>query len=369
MGGLKQLFSRLFSVHKSIPNNQAMESQRDRSYFEADTLDDLLAEVYRAFVNETSELTASRGSFLEFTGCLLVLNNPRARLSRSENRGKLFSGLAELLWYLSKENHLAFMEYYLKGRYVSESEDGKTVRSAYGERLFSINSINQIDNVIRVLTKKATSRRAVIQLFDASDLVEDFKSIPCTCTLQFIGRGDKLHLLVNMRSNDVFKGLPHDVFSFTMLQEIIARSVNLDVGTYKHCVGSLHLYTNDDEEEAKRGNTTSDRDKVLSYLNEGYFTTTPMPPMPAGDPWAAIECLRKFEESARVNGNILAHDICGSDYWNDLCRLLAFFRHYQNAKTGDTDHLAKCHEIKAQMSSKAYDIFLAAKIDHLENTK
>ena len=66
---------------------------------------------------------------------------------------------------------------------------------------------------------------------------------PCTCTLQFLARGVKLDLIVYMRSNDVIKGLPHDIFCFTMLQEIAARRLSLEPGIYKHCVGSLHLYS------------------------------------------------------------------------------------------------------------------------------
>lgn len=363
MRRLFQYVAYLFSVKKSVRVEDVPSNQRNKSYFEADTLDDLLSDVYRALCDETSQPSATRGSFVELTGCMLVLNNPRSRLSRSDNRGKLFSALAELLWYLTKENRLEFMEYYLKGVYTEESDDGETVRSAYGERLFGFNNINQVENVIGLLLKgRGTSRRAVIQLFDASDISKQYKSIPCTCTLQFIARDKKLHMMVNMRSNDAFKGLPHDVFSFTMLQEIIARAVGLDIGVYKHCVGSLHLYTNSEE-------GPSDKERVLSYLDEGYFKTVPMPPMPTGDPWPAIQQLMQLEESVRVKGELLSDDLCGSDYWNDLCRLLLFYYHYKNAKLNDSDHLDKCKEIKAQMISKAFDIFLVSKIDSLQKAK
>lgn len=362
MRRLLQYIAYLFSVRKSLRVEDVSSNQRNNSYFEADTLDDLLSDVYRALCEETAELSASRGSFVELTGCMLVLNNPRSRLSRSDNRGKLFSALAELLWYLTKENRLEFMEYYLKGIYTEESDDGESVRSAYGERLFGFNNINQVDNVIGLLLKGGgTSRRAVIQLFDASDISKQYKSIPCTCTLQFIARDKKLHMLVNMRSNDAFRGLPHDIFSFTMLQEIIARTVGLDVGIYKHCVGSLHLYTNAEE-------GPSDKERVLSYLNEGYFRAVPMTPMPIGDPWPAIQQLMQFEQRVRVKGESQPDDLLGSDYWDDLCRLLLFYYHYKNAKLGDSDHLAKCEEIKAQMNSKAFDIFLVSKIDSLPKT-
>ena len=49
-------------------------------------------------------------------------------------------------------------------------------------------------------------------------------------------------MLTYMRSNDAYWGLPHDVFAFTMLQEILARSLTLELGTYKHAVVLLAVH-------------------------------------------------------------------------------------------------------------------------------
>jgi len=46
-------------------------------------------------------------------------------------------------------------------------------------------------------------------------------------------RNKQLHMLTNMRSNDAFWGLPHNIFSFTMIQEILARTLSVELGTYK----------------------------------------------------------------------------------------------------------------------------------------
>ena len=98
--------------------------------------------------------------------------------------------------------------------------------------------------------------------------------MPCTCALQFLVRKGKLDLIVYMRSNDVIKGLTHDIFCFTMLQEIAARRLSVELGTYRHCVGSLHLYLSDGE-------------IAQSFLREGWQSTkSAMPPMPKGDPSA-----------------------------------------------------------------------------------
>lgn len=320
------------------------------SFYEADTLDDLLHSVLSKLISITDKIQASRGPFTEIFGAVLVLNNPRARLSRSESKGKIFSALGELCWYLSKTNDLAFMEHYLPSIYKDESDDGKTVRSGYGERLFNHHGNNQLENVITLLRARPTSRRAVIQLFDASDLSQHFRSIPCTCTLQFVVRDNKLNLFVNMRSNDAFWGLPHDVFTFTMLQEIVARSIDIEPGIYKHCAGSLHLY---DEHVVK----------AQAYLSEGWQSPIPMDPMP-NNPWDSLADLSKVEEAARKNQEINFSNFNQLDYWLDLFRILVFF---QKVKFAGKESVVACEAIKSQMASQIYNSFLDTKLEELRN--
>ena len=249
-------------------------------YVQSDTLDGLLRGVFETLLSEEKLITASRGDFKEVFGGCLHLTNPLARLSRSESKGKIYSALGEFLWYLSKENRLDFIDYYVPGRFQEESDDQVTVRSGYGERLQAWRGLNQLHNVVQLLQQHRTSRRATIQLFDATDIAERFASIPCTCTLQFLVRDDRLHMFVSMRSNDAYLGLPHDIFSFTMLQEMIARAIGVELGEYKHCAGSLHLYQTHFE-------------AAEQYLKEGWQDPILMPAMPAGDPQAGIEWLQE----------------------------------------------------------------------------
>src|SRR5580704_9691399 len=235
-------------------------------YLSDTTIDDLLHRVLKKLLECKKAIHPSRGPAKELTGVLLQLTNPRSRLSRTEKKGKVFSCLGELLWYLAKTNDLKFIKYYVS-RYEKETDDGLTIHGGYGPRLFALLrgdcKINQIESVLALLKKNPDSRRAVIQLFDAWDIADDtvpglrHKEIPCTCSLQFTVRKKRLYMFTTMRSNDAFVGLPHDVFTFTMLQEIMARSLGLELGRYKHFVGSLHLYE-DNARDARQ------------YLKEGY---------------------------------------------------------------------------------------------------
>jgi thymidylate synthase len=309
-------------------------------YISAATLDDLLRRVLTRLLDSTNRIRASRGETTEIAGVLLQLSNPRARLSRTENKRVLFSCLGELLWYLAGSHDLRFIEYYVS-RYAEESDDGVTIHGAYGPRLFHMRGHDQIRNVLSLLRGRPSSRRAVIQLFDASDLAAQHKDVPCTCTLQFMIRDSRLHLFTSMRSNDAYIGLPHDVFAFTMLQEIMARSLSVEIGVYKHAVGSLHLYDRH-------------RRNARAYLNEGWQETTVMPPMPLTDPWPSIREVTKAERAIRLNGKVGERQLRLDPYWMDIVRLFLVYRQFKRRRT------KAIAQLKREMSARIFDVY----IDH-----
>ncbi len=310
-------------------------------YFSAATLDDLLRDVFERIDTDGISNDATKGANREVIGALAKLTNPLARLSRSEGRGKLFSCLGELCWYLSGCNDAQFITYYIPG-YSESAEDG-LIFGGYGPRLIDWKGQNQLKNVLALLQNKPGTRRAVIQLFDALDIREHHEDVPCTCTMQFMARGSEIHMFTAMRSNDAYIGLPHDVFCFTMLQEIIARSLGLAVGTYNHAVGSMHLYTKHDA-------------AVKRFLAEGWQSTTSMPPMPNDDPWPSVQALLAAEEAIR-NGNSASVTTAGLHaYWADLVRLLLVFRF---AKDGNE---AAVRQIMGEMASHVYDIFIEQRL-------
>ncbi len=196
------------------------------------------------------------------------------------------------------------------------------------------------------MKRKPDSRQAVIQLFGADDIVGAHSDVPCTSTLQFLVRRNQLHMIANMRSNDALIGMPHDIFCFTMLQEIMARTISVDLGSYKHVVGSLHLYQN------SIGN-------ARRYLGEGWQTTTLfMEPMPAKDPWPAIDSFLKAEYAIRTDLQLdskLWLEEYGA-YWGDLVRLLLVFKAW---KDRDAELI---RYLRDKMSSPVYYPFIENRI-------
>lgn len=105
----------------------------------------------------------------------------------------------------------------------------------------------QYHHVVRRLRSDQDSRQAVVNIWDSrSDVVRDgLHDYPCTLTLHFMLRRDRLNLHVNMRSNDVWWGLAYDVFQFTQLQLSLAAQLGVEAGTYFHVSNSLHMYERD----------------------------------------------------------------------------------------------------------------------------
>lgn len=112
---------------------------------------------------------------------------------------------------------------------------------AYGPRLRA-----QLTSVIELLRRDPTTRRAVLSIWSVDDLTHDGDR-PCTIALQFLVRNGRLELVVSMRSQDVWLGVPYDVFMFTQLQRSLARQLGVGTGRYVHHVGSLHLYDRDSD--------------------------------------------------------------------------------------------------------------------------
>lgn len=300
-------------------------------------------------VLEQGAPTAPRsGAARELWGAALELDDPRARVSRSASRGKIFGALGELCWYLSGTGDAEFIRHYLPD-YPNSEADGQ-VFGAYGPRLRGPGGRDQIAYVVSLLAQRPDSRRAVVQVYGADDGpycdANPPLQPPCTCTMQFLVRDGALHVVTYMRSNDLWLGLPHDVFAFTMLQELVARSLGCALGSYVHVVGSLHLYEKDVA-------------KATAYMGEGWQPTAlVMPEMPPGDPWPAVERLLSAEQALRTGGPAVPQE--PDPYWQDLVRLLAV--HWWMKRKHSAGAAEALAGLRRGFVHRGYDDFVAERL-------
>ncbi|WP_313327616.1 thymidylate synthase [Enterobacter oligotrophicus] len=307
---------------------------------EKNTIDDVMRTVFENILSDGVTVETTRGPTKEILGTHIILNNPICRISRTESRGKIFTCLGELMWYLSGSDDVESIRYYIS-KYQDSAESDGTINGAYGPRLFGTkNGINQIENVIRLLKKRNTSRRAAIQLFDANDIAYPFVDVPCTVGLQFAIRNDSLDMFTFMRSNDARAGLVHDIFAFTMLQEMIAKTLGLNLGVYRHYAASLHIYI-------------EDIPLIEAALKEGYAPSVPvMVAMPTEDITNYLCNIVDAEKRIR-EGDIPDIDALRlSEYWKDVLRMLAIFRCKKDK------NLPAAQAIAGKLQNQSYKIYL-----------
>lgn len=182
------------------------------------------------------------------------LTKPRARIVTQHNRNmNLRYWIGELCFFLDGRTDLASISYYSKF-WNKVSDDGKTINSAYGYRLFkqvNMHNYTQLVYIIDILMKDPFSRKAVMPIYNFND-ARISNDNPCTMFLQFIIRNDTLQCYTFMRSNDIWLGFPYDIAFFTLVQEIVYMQLlrtypDLQLGSYYHNVISLHVYENNFE--------------------------------------------------------------------------------------------------------------------------
>ncbi len=150
------------------------------------SVDDLNRELFDKLLRSGSVIFPKKGEATELRAVTLELREPRSRLSRTATRGRLFSCLGELCWYLSGSADVDAIAYYIPEYH--EYAVNNRVPSAYGPRLRGFDGIDQLQNIVKMLKAHSVTRKAVIQIFDHDDLALEHQEVPCTCTLQFLVR-------------------------------------------------------------------------------------------------------------------------------------------------------------------------------------
>jgi hypothetical protein len=109
-------------------------------------------------------------------------------------------------------------------------------RLMYGPRLG-----DQVAKIVQALQDDPFTRRAILMLGDSSEGCGAGQ--PCTTSLQFFIRHGDLYTTVNMRSQDMVRGLPYDLVMFGGLAQVIANQLGIAARTVTINQGSAHVYT------------------------------------------------------------------------------------------------------------------------------
>lgn len=205
------------------------------------------------FKNSKESKGRQQGEIHELLDIELVLEDPRKSVLSLpiRNMSRKYAA-GELICYLRGTNKKEDFTFYSKTWENLANPDG-TINSAYGYRMFrqlkDNEPVSRFNYALNQLLENPDTKNAIVMLRDDSDLDKDHqKDRCCTLCLQFTIRDGKLNCRTIMRSQDMWLGLPYDVFCFTRLQQIMLYNYNahaeekIELGDYTHQVLNLHFY-------------------------------------------------------------------------------------------------------------------------------
>jgi thymidylate synthase len=200
----------------------------------------------------------------EILGVQLTVHDSYSNILYSPIRNLSYKFMvAEWLWISAGCNDVASIAKYNKN--ISKfSDNGETFWGAYGPRL-----TKQHDYMVSTLIKDPDSRQAVSTIYEPTPPAT--KDVPCTVSFQVFIRGGKMHAVVNMRSSDIWLGLPYDFFNFTRMQERFAAIFGLESGPITFNLGSSHLYSHNYEQASSVLDSAQVPESIKSPRLTGLF--------------------------------------------------------------------------------------------------
>jgi len=185
-------------------------------------------------------------------GPVIVAPEPVATIYKKPWQRVLFSSVRdanpffhffESLWMLSGRSDVAFPALF-NSRIATFSDNGVTLNGAYGFR-WRTRWFDQLKEVIEHLRENPHSRREVITMWSAGDLIDQSsKDLPCNTHIYVEIRHGNLNITVCCRSNDMWWGAyGANVVHMSFLQEFLASAIGVETGTYTQFSNNFHLYT------------------------------------------------------------------------------------------------------------------------------
>lgn len=218
-------------------------------------------------LKEGRPLDSRNGGSLELIGMAISMGKLDAPfLTNGVRKMSPIYAMAELIWYMSGRCEIDMIKAYAK-QYVNFANHG-IAYGAYGHRMrYLATGQHQLHEVVKLLRRSPNTRQAIISLWDRKDLLSaegTIRDLPCTLSWQFLLREGELHMVTTMRSEDVWLGLPYDVFVNRMIQLMVANELGVKAGGYMHNVGSLHIYEKDID-KCKRALDDDAKDVSLNW--------------------------------------------------------------------------------------------------------
>lgn len=158
----------------------------------------------------------------------------------------------ELAWYKSMSLNVKDIPGGVKQEtnppqiWMSVADPEGFINSNYGWAIWSNDNGNQYEHCVAELQKNRDSRRAIM-IYTRPEMWYDYNKngrsdFMCTNSVQYLIRNDKVHAIVQMRSNDAIFGYKNDrAWQEHVLNEV-AKDTGYAPGDIIWNAGSLHIY-------------------------------------------------------------------------------------------------------------------------------
>ena len=163
-------------------------------------------------------------------------------ITNKERKWSLNYAESEWQWYLSGDSNVRKLgEIYGKipAIWKRMANEHDLVNSNYGWQWMRE---DQLSKVINILRDEKDTRQAAISIYDGKEMYMYEHDTPCTYAIQFTIIDGLLCMSVYMRSNDLWYGFCNDQYQFSLLQELVASMLGIEVGWYYHHAHNMHLY-------------------------------------------------------------------------------------------------------------------------------
>ena len=179
----------------------------------------------------------------------------------------LKSIIYELLWFIKGDTNIKYLvdhdvriwnewpyeKYKNSCEYLGETLED--LGPVYGKqwRHFGIDkySIDQLKNVILDIKNNPDSRRLIVCAWNPLE-IDQMALPPCHSLFQFYVNEGKLSCMLYQRSADLFLGVPFNIASYALLTMMVAKVCNLELGSFIHTLGDVHIYNNHLEQIKKQ---------------------------------------------------------------------------------------------------------------------
>ncbi len=150
----------------------------------------------------------------------------------------------ELLWiWQKKSNNVNDLNSHIWDSWADKSG---SIGKAYGYQLgkkykFAQGEMDQVDNVLWLLSNDRYSRRIMTNIYNFEDLNE-MNLEPCAYSMTFNVKGDTLNGILNQRSQDILAANNWNVVQYSLLLMMFSQVSGLKAGELVHVISDAHIY-------------------------------------------------------------------------------------------------------------------------------